>query len=60
MPANPNHIRRREVISEDYHDKKVVVEFYTNNALRIYRGEDRDDGVWLDNLEKQALAELLE
>jgi len=60
MPANPNHIRRREVISEQYHGEKVTVDFYTNSAVAIYRGhQDNPNRVWLDNLEKQALRELL-
>jgi len=61
MPANPDHIQRREVISEDYHDEKVTVDFYTNSAVRIYRGDEDDPekNVWLDNLEKRVLVGLL-
>jgi len=60
MPADPTHIRRREVISDDYHSEKVTVDFYTNSAVAIYRGDQNNpDRVWLDNLEKRKLRELL-
>ena len=62
MPANPSNVDRREVLSDDYHDEKVTIDFYSNGAIAIYRGDedDFDNGrVWLDSLEKQALAEVL-
>lgn len=62
-PANPENIGRREVLSESYHDKKVTIDFYTNSAIAIYRGDEYDpetERVWLDNLEKRALYEVLE
>ena len=70
MPANPNNVKRREVLSEDYHDEKVHIDFYTNSCIRIYRGDDdkvcpdddaemRGTTVWLDNLEKRELLEVL-
>jgi hypothetical protein len=70
MPANPKQIARREVLSEDYHDEKVHIDFYTNSAIRIYRA-DKDANapddeavgngktVWLDNLEKRELLKIL-
>jgi hypothetical protein len=62
MPANPENKDRSETISESYHDSKVTVDFYTNNAMAIYRGdEDMPDGrVWMDNLEKRELLEVLQ
>ena len=62
MPANPSNIKDRVVLSEDYHDEKVTVDFYTNSAVAIYRGDEDDPSgrVWLDNLEKQALKDALE
>ena len=65
MPANPDHVGRREVLSEDYHDKKARIDFYTNSAIAIYRGgEDEAMGnggrVWLDNLEKRELLKVLQ
>ena len=61
MPANPENIGRREVLSEDYHDEKITIDFYTNSAIAIYRGdEDNPEGrVWLDNLEKRELLKIL-
>lgn len=70
MPANPENIRRREVLSEDYHDEKVHIDFYTNSTIRIYRADPDasspdDDAeakgatVWLDNLEKRELLKIL-
>lgn len=61
MPANPDNISRREVISEEYHDEKVTIDFYTNSAIRIYRGDEDDpeNNVWLDNLEKRELLKIL-
>lgn len=61
MPANPDHIQRREVLSEDYHDEKVTIDFYTNSAIAIYRGDEDDpEGrVWMDNLEKRGLLAVL-
>lgn len=61
MPADPTHIRKREVLSEDYHSEKITIDFYTNNAIAIYRGdEDMHSGrVWLDGLEKQELLRVL-
>ena len=69
-PANPDHIKRREILSEDYHDEKIHINFYTNSTIRIYRADDDvmcpDDEamangktVWLDNLEKQELLRVL-
>ena len=57
MPANPKNIKRREVISDEYADEKVTVEFYTNSAVAIYRGgpDEQENRVWLDNLEKREL-----
>jgi len=40
MPANPDHIKRREVLSEDYHDERIHIDFYTNSTVRIYRAND--------------------
>lgn len=62
MPANPEHIQRREVLSEDYHDTKVTIDFYTNSVIAIYRGdEDNPAGrVWMDNLEKRELLRVLQ
>lgn len=61
MPANPKDVARREVLSDDYHDKKTTIDFYTNGAIAIYRGdEDEPVGrVWLDAKEKAALLEVL-
>lgn len=61
MPANPEHIEKREVLSEDYHDEKVTIDFYTNSAIAIYRGDEDDpeNRVWLDNLEKRELLAVL-
>lgn len=61
MPANPNNIKRRVVLSDDYQDEKVTIDFYTNSTIRIYRGDEDDDenNIWLDNLEKRALSEAM-
>ena len=61
MPANPENIARREVLSDDYHDEKVTIDFYTNSAIAIYRGDEdgREGRVWLDNLEKRELLKIL-
>jgi hypothetical protein len=61
MPAPPEHKRRTDVLSEEYHDRKVTIDFYTNSAIRIYRGDEDDDeqNVWLDNLEKRELLRVL-
>jgi len=62
MPANPNNTERVEVISEQYHELRVAVEFYTNSAMAIRRGKDTDEDfsrVWLDSFEKQRLRRLL-
>jgi hypothetical protein len=70
MPANPANVRRREELSDDYHDEKIHIDFYTNNAVRIYRADPEaaapdDDAmgkgqtVWLDNLEKRELLKIL-
>jgi len=62
MPANPAHIQRREVISEEYQENKITIDFYTNNAIAIYRGDEDnpESRVWLDNLEKKELLKVLE
>lgn len=71
MPANSENIARREVLSEDYHDEKVHIDFYTNSAIRIYRADPDADcpddeavgngkTVWLDNLEKRELKRVLD
>ena len=64
MPANPDHVDRSEVLSDDYHDEKVTIDFYTNSAIAIYRGDEDKSGtsqrrVWLDNLEKRELLNVL-
>jgi hypothetical protein len=61
MPANPTHIKRREVISGEYVENKITVDFYTNNAIAIYRGDEDvpDSRIWLDNLEKRELLTLM-
>ena len=64
MPANPENVGRREVLSEDYHEDKVTIDCYTNNAIAIYRGDEDKLGsskrrVWLDSNEKRALYEVL-
>jgi len=70
MPANPNNVNSRDVLSDDYHDDKIHVDFYTNSCMRIYRAdpdttcpdddaEIKGTSVWLDGLEKQALLERL-
>jgi len=70
MPANPDHIKRREVLSDDYADEKVHIDFYSNSAVRIYRADPDancpdDDAmrkgqtVWIDNLEKRELLKVL-
>jgi len=70
MPANPNNIARREVLSEDYHDEKLFIDFYTNSCIRIYRADEDarspdDDAVgkgqtvFIDNLEKRELLKIL-
>lgn len=61
MPSNPKNVERREVLSDDYHDEKVTIDFYTNSAVAIYRGDEDDpEGrVWLDNLEKRELIDAL-
>jgi len=70
MPANPDHIKRREVLSDDYQEEKVHIDFYTNSAVHIYRadpdshapdddGIDKGRAVWLDNLEKRELLKAL-
>ena len=65
MPANPEHVGRREVLSEDYHGKKARIDFHTNSAIAIYRGGEDEamengDRVWLDNLEKRELLKVLQ
>jgi len=62
MPANPANIKRREVISGEYVENKITVDFYTNNAIAIYRGDEDvpDSRIWLDNLEKRELLTLME
>ena len=61
MPANPANIKRREVISGEYVENKITVDFYTNNAIAIYRGDEDvpDSRIWLDNLEKRELCKIL-
>jgi hypothetical protein len=70
MPANPDNVDRRVVLSDDYADEKVFIDFYTNSAIRVYRADPDaaypdDDAdakgqtVWLDNLEKRALRDVL-
>ena len=61
MPANPANIQRREVISGEYVENKITVDFYTNNAIAIYRGDEDvpDSRIWLDNLEKRELLTLM-
>jgi len=64
MPANPENVGRREVLSEDYHEDKVTIDCYTNNAIAIYRGDEEtsewnNGRVWLDSNEKRALYEVL-
>jgi hypothetical protein len=70
MPVNPEHLRRREVLSDDYQEEKVHIDFYTNNAVHIYRADpdsetpdddavDKGQAVWLDNLEKRDLLKVL-
>jgi hypothetical protein len=60
MPPNPNNVDEHVVLSEDYHDEKSFVDFYTNSAMAIGRDrEDPEEGVWLDSLEKRALFEAL-
>ena len=61
MPANPNNIARRVVLSEDYASEKVTIDFYTNSCIAIYRGDEDDpEGrVWMDNLEKRELCRTL-
>jgi len=64
MPAPPENIQRREVLSDDYHDEKVTIDFYTNSAIAIYRGDEDEamgggNRVWLDNLEKRELLKVL-
>jgi len=62
MPANPANIQRREVISGEYVENKITVDFYTNNAIAVYRGDEDvpDSRIWLDNLEKRELLTLME
>lgn len=61
MPPNPNHVEQLVVLSEDYHDEKATVDFYTNSAMAIGRDrEDPGEGVWLDSNEKRALYEALD
>jgi len=62
MPANPKHIQRREVISGEYQEHKITVDFYTNNAIAIYRGDEDSPNsrIWIDNLEKRELLKLME
>jgi hypothetical protein len=71
MPANPDHIKRREVLSDDYQEEKVHIDFYSNNTIRIYRADpdshapdddaiDKGQAVWLDNLEKRELLKVLD
>lgn len=61
MPVPPSNLQRREVLSEDYHDDKITIDFYTNSAIAIYRGDEVSfkNRVWFDNLEKQELLSIL-
>lgn len=61
MPPDPSNVEERLVLSEDYQDEKVWIEFYTNSSVAIGRGEDEvsQDRVWLDGLEKQAVFDAL-
>lgn len=61
MPANPAHIQRRAVISGDYVEHKITIDFYTNSAIAIYRGDEDnpESRIWLDNLEKRELLKLM-
>ena len=70
MPVNPDHIKRREVLSDDYQEEKVHIDFYTNSTIRIYRADPdancpdddairKGKAVALDNLEKRELIKAL-
>jgi hypothetical protein len=60
MPANPENVEDRIVLSDDYQDKKIVLEIYTNSSLAVQRGgEVLGDRVWFDGKEKQALFKAL-
>jgi hypothetical protein len=61
MPPNPEHVKRRVELSDDYHDETAVVDFYTNSAIAIRRGgvDEQDNRVWLDNLEKRELLKVM-
>lgn len=62
MPPNPDNIEDRFILSGDYQGRPARIEFYTNGAMAITRGQRGDSGfseVWLDNLEKQALFEVM-
>lgn len=61
MPANPQNVKKRVVISDGYQNEQAYIEFYTNSCMAIARGKDGEDldRVWLDNLEKQTLHEEL-
>lgn len=62
MPANPNNIEDRIELSGDYHDDKARIEFYTNSAMALERGQEGDEEysrVWLDSAEKRALFEAM-
>jgi hypothetical protein len=70
MPATSDNIDERVVVSDDYQDEKIHVDFYSNSCIRIYRadpdadcpdddGQMRGKSVWLDNLEKRELLRVL-
>ena len=73
MPPNPDDIDTRIDLTEqgyDHHDydripkgdSRAHLYEYANNTIELWRGDDIDlqnAGIWLDNLEKQALATAL-
>jgi len=60
MPPNPNNVEATITLSEDYHDDKATIDFYTNSAIDIGRNrENPEEGVWLDSNEKYQLLEAL-
>lgn len=60
MPPNPENVKRNVELSYDYHESKAFIDVYTNSAIAIGRDrEDPEEGVWLDNLEKRKLYEVL-
>jgi len=61
MPPHPDNVEERLVISDDYQDDKVWIEFYTNTSVAIGRGEEgpAQDRVWLDGKEKHGIFDAL-